>query len=44
MTRLKPGQKAPDVMLTLFEGDSVALSEFWGNGRSLLLIFLRHLA
>ena len=44
LIRLKPGQKAPNVMLTLFEGDSVELASYWGNGRSLLLIFLRHLA
>lgn len=44
MTRLRPGQPAPDVMLSLLDGRSAALSEYWGNGRSLLLIFLRHLA
>ena len=44
MARLQPGQPALDVMLSLLDGRSVALSEYWGNGRSLLLIFLRHLA
>ena len=44
MTRLQSGQAAPDVMLSLLDGRSVALSEYWGDGRSLLLIFLRHLA
>ena len=44
MIRLQPGQAAPDLMLSLLDGRSVALSEYWGNGRSFLLIFLRHLA
>ncbi|MEJ2749186.1 MAG: hypothetical protein P8183_14970 [Anaerolineae bacterium] len=44
MARLQPGQPALDVMFSLLDGRSVALSEYWGNGRSLLLIFLRHLA
>ena len=44
MTRLRPGQPAPDVMLQLLDGRSVSLSSYWGNGRATLLIFLRHLA
>jgi peroxiredoxin len=44
MTKRNVGQKAPDVALQTMEGDSVALADLWGNGRSLLLIFLRHLA
>lgn len=49
MKRLKPGDLAPDVTLTLLDGRAVALSDYWGNGRwgngrSCLLIFLRHLA
>lgn len=44
MPVIRPGQPAPDVMLKLLDGRSVSLSTYWGNGRSLLLIFLRHLA
>lgn len=44
MARLKPGRQAPNLTLSLFNGDSVELASYWGNGRSLLLIFLRHLA
>ena len=44
MSRLRSGQPAPDVQLSLLDGRSVTLSSYWGNGRSLLLIFLRHLA
>jgi peroxiredoxin len=44
MPRLRTGQAAPDVMLTTLDDRSVSLSDYWGNGRSLLLIFLRHLA
>lgn len=44
MPRLRIGQPALDVMLTTLDGRSVSLSSYWGNGRSLLLIFLRHLA
>ena len=42
--RTRIGQAAPDVTLTTLDGRSVPLSDYWGNGRSLLLIFLRHLA
>lgn len=44
MSSLRPGQPAPDVTLQLLDGRSVSLSAYWGNGRGLLLIFLRHLA
>jgi hypothetical protein len=44
MAKLKVGQKAPNMQLQTLEGDSVALANFWENGRSALLIFLRHLA
>jgi hypothetical protein len=32
------------VPLTTLDGRSVSLNAYWGNGRHLLLIFLRHLA
>ncbi|HRQ42111.1 MAG TPA: hypothetical protein PLD25_29685 [Chloroflexota bacterium] len=44
MPSLRPGQPAPDATLQLLDGRSVSLSTYWRNGRSLLLIFLRHLA
>ena len=44
MTKLKVGQPAPNAQLQTLEGDLVTLDSLWGNGRSLLLIFLRHLA
>ena len=52
MTKLKVGQKAPNIQVQTLEGESVTLDRFWGNGRfdklntkrSVLLIFLRHLA
>lgn len=44
MPKLRPGQPAPDVTLSLLDGRSVRLSSYWGNGRATLLIFLRHLA
>jgi peroxiredoxin len=44
MTKLKVGQKAPNVQLQTLAGESVMLDSFWGNGRFALLIFLRHLA
>ena len=44
MPKLHPGEPAPDVMVSTLDGRSVPLSSYWGNGRSLLLIFLRHLA
>lgn len=40
---LKVGNRAPDVLLSYVDGKQVQLSEYWGNGRSTLLIFLRHL-
>jgi len=44
MANLKVRQKAPNIQLQTIEGDSVALDSLWENGRSALLIFLRHLA
>ena len=44
MRKLKVGRPAPDVTLQTVNGRSVQLSDYWGNGRSTLLIFLRHLA
>lgn len=44
MPTLQPGQPAPDVTLNTLEGTAVPLSSLWDNGRSALLIFLRHLA
>ncbi len=44
MRKLKVGRRAPDVTLQTANGRSVQLSDYWGNGRSTLLIFLRHLA
>ena len=49
MRKLKVGRPAPDATLQTVNGRSVQLSDYWGNGRygngrSTLLIFLRHLA
>ena len=44
MTKLRTGQRAPDVTLNTLEGTAVPLASLWGNGRTALLIFLRHLA
>jgi peroxiredoxin len=44
MANLKLGQLAPNVTLAMLDGRSVALADYWGNGRSCLLTFLRHLA
>jgi hypothetical protein len=44
MPELRQGQLAPDVILKTLEGTAVLLSSYWGNGRTALLIFLRHLA
>lgn len=44
MPRLRPGQLAPDVTLSLLDGRSAPLSAYWGDGHNLWLIFLRHLA
>lgn len=44
MPLLRPGQPAPDLVLDRLDGDPIPLSTYWGNGRRLLLIFLRHLA
>ena len=44
MAQIKVGQVAPSVKLESIDGKKVALAEFWQDGRSTLLIFLRHLA
>jgi len=44
MAKLIVGQKAPNVQLQTLEGEVVTMASLWGNGRSALLIFLRHLA
>ena len=44
MSQIKVGQVAPSVNLETIEGKKVALADFWQDGRSTLLIFLRHLA
>lgn len=37
------GDKAPNVRFNTMTGDLIWLSELWGNGQHVLLIFLRHL-
>ncbi|WP_420643216.1 hypothetical protein [Candidatus Leptofilum sp.] len=44
MPKLTVGQTAPDATLRNLDGTAVPLSSLWGNGRTALLIFLRHLA
>ena len=44
MAQLKVGQTAPNAQLQTLEGELVMLDSLWRNGRSVLLIFLRHLA
>jgi len=44
MAQIKVGQVAPSVSLESIEGNKVSLAGFWQDGRSALLIFLRHLA
>jgi hypothetical protein len=44
MPDLRPGRLAPDHVLSNLAGEPVPLSAHWGDGRRLLLIFLRHLA
>lgn len=44
MAKLKAGEPAPDVALQTLAGETARLAETWQNGRSALLIFLRHLA
>ena len=44
MPRLRPGQPAPNITLSLLDGHPAPLAAYWSNNRSLLLIFLRHLA
>jgi hypothetical protein len=44
MPDLRPGRLAPDTVLRSLAGEPVSLSSYWGDGRRLLLIFLRHLA
>ncbi|NKQ36079.1 MAG: hypothetical protein HF973_10750 [Chloroflexi bacterium] len=40
MPSLQVGQLAPDVVLSDVAARPYALSDFWGNGRAALLIFL----
>ena len=40
---LKPGDKAPDVVLKNLEGQTMTLSAYWQQGKNVLLVFLRHL-
>jgi peroxiredoxin len=40
---LQRGDAAPDVELIDLEGQAVRLSGMWGDGRSAVLVFLRHL-
>jgi peroxiredoxin len=44
MAQIKVGQAAPPVNLESIDGKKVSLAEYWQDGRSTLLIFLRHLA
>ena len=44
MPKLRPGQQAPNLTLKTLDGTAVHFSSLWGNGRTALLIFLRHLA
>lgn len=44
MPKLRVGQPAPDVIVKTLDRTAVRLSSLWGNGRTALLIFLRHLA
>ncbi len=44
MTKIRVGQAAPPVDLESIDGKKVSLADFWQDGRSTLLIFLRHLA
>ena len=44
MAQIKVGQAAPSVSLESIDGKNVSLADFWQDGRSTLLIFLRHLA
>lgn len=44
MPILRSGQPAPDVTLKTLDGTAVPLSSMWGDGRTAVLIFLRHLA
>ncbi len=39
---LQPGEPAPDVSLKTIEGEEISLATTWGNGRHVLLVFLRH--
>jgi hypothetical protein len=40
--KVQSGRKAPDVALTLSDGSQRRLSDFWQEGR-LVLVLLRHL-
>jgi hypothetical protein len=44
MAQIKVGQVAPPVNLESIDSIKVSLADYWQDGRSTLLIFLRHLA
>jgi hypothetical protein len=37
--RLRVGDAAPDLELTLYDGSSLRLSSLWGDGKPLFLVF-----
>ena len=37
--RLRVGDKAPDLELTMYDGTAVRLSSLWGDGKPLFLVF-----
>lgn len=43
MTHLRLGELAPDFALTTVEGETITLHDVLGDGRSVVLVFLRHL-
>jgi hypothetical protein len=40
---LEPGSRAPDGEVRTLDGDVVRLGDAWREGRTALLVFLRHL-
>lgn len=40
---IKPGRKAPSLILKNVDGGHVALADIWSEGRHVVLVFLRHL-
>lgn len=43
MTHVQVGLPAPNATVMTLSGETMALADFWGNGRAALLVFLRHL-